>query len=995
VATEETPSLNNLGKTSVNLNCANEPSFSNRNSNNSSSSFSSEPSNDQNNDIDKSLNDIQALKGLKIAALNVNSLCKHIDELRIILRNRPLDIFIINESKLDDTIKNELVNIAGYNIIRKDRNRHGGGVAMYIKEELNYSDRNDLVPEDLELLCTEVKFKSSKPLFVCTWYRPPNSEINVLNKYEEFLAKNDGENKETIILGDFNCDHLNETSNDGNTVLLKVLNTIYGFEQLINEPTRTTQTSSTLIDLVLTNHPEKITKSGVVQLGISDHDLIYCVRKINRNLKHGHKEINYRNFKSFDIEIFKECLRQAPWDQFYSCNDANKAWELWKNNFIDALNRHAPIKKKRIKKNSVPWINKEIKRLMHCRDYFKKLHKRTSDPEHWTEYKNFRNKVTAQIRLSKANYYKEKIQDSKGNPRKTWQFINEILSQNKKNSSVLSLKIDDHEITDSETIANIFNQHFSTVGSNLASQIPTGNTSHEEFLDQTSHNFKLSEVTISQVIEILTKVDSRKATGLDGISAHILKASCDVIAPQLAYMFNRSIKTSKFIDEWKVARVTPIHKGGSTSDINNYRPISVLPIISKIFEKLIFNQLYDYLTTNNLLHSDQSGFRPHHSTATCLLKQVDDWLKNMDEGKINGIIQIDLKKAFDTVDHEILVHKLLKLGINDNLFKSYLEHRLQRCSVNNIITSVTNITHGIPQGSVLGPLFFLIYINDLPNCLKHTSASLFADDTQIYAASHNSIELNNKLNEDMHLLLDWVRANKLTLHPKKTKCILIGSRQRLTESSLSLNIDNHVITPDENIKSLGVILDSNLSWDAHIDLLLNKARSSLNALKRSKHFIDQETHINLYNALVTPHLDYCCEVWGNTNKGQTDKLQRIQNRAARIITGATYEIRSKDVLDSLGWQPLKHRRDLSVATLMFKCLNNQSPNYIKEMFKKNCEITSYNLRGSKHSLFIPRFNTEYGKKSFSYRGAKMWNSLPEDTKSKKSLSSFKKALSNV
>ena len=319
---------------------------------------------------------------------------------------------------------------------------------------------------------------------------------------------------------------------------------------------------------------------------------------------------------------------------------------------------------------------------------------------------------------------------------------------------------------------------------------------------------------------------------------------------------------------------------------------------------------------------------------------------------------------------------------------------MQPCSVNNVITSTNDITHGAPQGSVLGPLLFVIYINDLPNCLQHTNASLFADDTQFYTASDDADELDSYLNADISSLREWLIANKLSLHPDKTKRINIGTRQRLANfsSEAGIFINNHEVVPSENLKSLGIVLDENLNWNCHIEQIIKKVKSALSALRRAKPFVTLEILIQIYNALIVPHFDYCAEVWGDLNKGLAEKLQRLQNRAARIISGAaTYETRSADILKSLDWHPLHIRRDLRMACMMYRCFNNQAPIYLTNLFNKLSTFTTHKLRGSASNFHIKGFKTEYGKRSITYRGAKLWNSLSHDAKSKGNINYFRKA----
>ena len=599
---------------------------------------------------------------------------------------------------------------------------------------------------------------------------------------------------------------------------------------------------------------------------------------------------------------------------------------------------------------------------------------------------------------AKSSYYKCNLRNSKGDQRKTWKIVNSILSRKPKSCNVDMLKVSNTEITDKSQIADLFNDYFSTIGSNIAKKVPISSlsASPQDFMTFSNSKFSFTTVSESQVKKLIDELDGNKAVGLDNIPAWILKQTSDIIVPHLTYIFNLCLKTGTFVDEWKKAKVTPIYKGGSHSDMNNYRPISVLPLVSKIFEKIVFKQLYSYLSSNDLLLHKQSGFRPGHSTATCLISQINEWLLNIDNGLVNGVLQVDLKKAFDTVDHHILAFKLSALGVHDkalDFFKSYLEGRMQQCAVNNVITSTNYITHGVPQGSVLGPLLFIIYINDLPNCLQHTNASLYADDTQFYTASNDADELDSYLNTDLSLLREWLIANKLSLHPDKTKCIYIGTRQRLAtfSSETGIFVNDHEVAPSDHLKSLGIILDENLNWNQHVEHIIKKIKSALGALRRAKPFVTKETLIQIYNALIVPHFDYCAEVWGDLNKGLSEKLQKMQNRAARIISGANYEIRSADILKSLEWHPLHIRRDLGMACMMFRCFNNQAPTYLTNLFDRLSTFTCHNLRSTASNFHIKGFNTEYGKRSITYRGAKLWNSLSHDAKSKRTINSFRKA----
>ena len=344
--------------------------------------------------------------------------------------------------------------------------------------------------------------------------------------------------------------------------------------------------------------------------------------------------------------------------------------------------------------------------------------------------------------------------------------------------------------------------------------------------------------------------------------AKLIRKCPDLIANSLCTIFNRSITCGIFPDEWKCSKVIPLFKQGERFDLNNYRPISVTPIIAKVLERIVYNQLYGYLTMNNLISSQQSGFRSLHSTVTALLHATDNWAFNIDKGNINTVVFLDLKKAFDTVDHDILLSKLEAYGIKDStysFFKSYLNIRTQKCVVNGSISESKSLAFGIPQGTILGPLLFILYINDLPNCLENSEPQMYADDTHLTFAGNNVDIIEQKLNQDLISVSNWLVANKLTLNKSKTEFMVIGSRQRLGafDRSPALKIDNVLIKQVGSTKSFGVHVDEHLTWNTHISHISKKIASGIGAIKRCRPFAPTEALVCAYNAIVQPHFDYC------------------------------------------------------------------------------------------------------------------------------------------
>ena len=416
---------------------------------------------------------------------------------------------------------------------------------------------------------------------------------------------------------------------------------------------------------------------------------------------------------------------------------------------------------------------------------------------------------------------------------------------------------------------------------------------------------------------------------------------------------------------------------------------------------MVYNQLYEYLLENNLLTKHQSGFRPLHSTVTALLDVTNDWYINMDKGMTNMVVFLDLAKAFDTVSHSILLRKLELYGVRGtslNWFTSYVSNRQQQCIVGSSTSQSERVWCGVPQGSILGPLLFLLYINDLPTCLLHTKPHMYADDTILSAASTSTSELENKLNNDLFSVRKWLLANKLSLNVAKTEYMLIGSHFRLSNLGKphSIVIGDKKITRVKHTAYLGVHLDESLKWDEHINQLCSKISRAISGLRQARDFVSTDVLKMIYNALIQPHFDYCDAVWGNLSSGLAARSQRLQNRAARIITAQGYDVRSAHILNELNWDVLATRRDKRLSLLMYDAINHNVPEYISELFPPMSTSNPYKTRLRESSLkiditHIPK--TDHYKNSFSYRGATHWNSLPVDMKSSVSKANLKRKLS--
>lgn len=658
-------------------------------------------------------------------------------------------------------------------------------------------------------------------------------------------------------------------------------------------------------------------------------------------------------------------------------SNPEEAWNSFKDLFKSVADNHAPIMTRRVRGKSLPWITPDIKRLMKQRDYHHKKAVKTNDESSWSKYKKLRNAATTKLRKEKSNYYSAQLtgkQDSK----QMWKTLNDILPKKSKSTFTRYFNLTAMKFNQFFTqIAGTLCRHF---GNALLPNIPT---------PRVIQDFVLQNVSTSFVCQELLKLKQTKGTGLDGIPARMLKDAANIIAKPLAYIINLTISTGEIPMEWKEAKVTPVFKSGKRSEENNYRPISVLPLISKIMERSIQVQLVAFLTENNVLSTYQSGFRKKHSTETAVIYLVDHILEHMDKQEITGAVFIDLKKAFDLVDHECLLYKLEHYGIRGqslDWFRNYLTNRTQKVNYANELSSSLILDFGVPQGSVLGPLLFVLHINDLPKCLLNCSISMYADDTIIYCSGPDTNEIMRILQDDLNRVAQWMVNNRLVLNQSKTKVILFGTKQKLENvSGFTIKLHGHDIERVRKFSYLGVMLDEQISWKEHTEVVCNKVAKRLGLLSRIRSCLTLEASKCVYNSLVLPVFDYTDAVWCELSAGCCQNLQRLQNRAARIILQRDS---SKNTFISLNWVDLATRRSIHKCILVFKCLNDLVPVYLGDYFVRNHNIHTYNTR-RKTDLHLPKPKLSLGKRTFRYSGSFLYNTLPSKIKNATSLSNFK------
>lgn len=942
-------------------------------------------------------------KGLNIGHLNVQGmcgkdLCKFSEIKAILTVNKHLHIMGLSETKLKGHKLSKLFHVEGYQPpFRKDNlSNGGGGIMVYVRNNIIAKRREDLEINDISCVWLEITQGKGKSFLIGNLYRPPDSRVEYNDRFEGLIENASQEGKEIILLGDFNKNLLADKMDmDWQNLTLSL-----GLSQMVSEPTRVTPDSQTLIDHIYTSSEETISSVKVRKLTLSDHYAIFGNRKIYSFIrKHSHQTITYRSVKNFDETAFVRDLIHVPWEILDTFDDVNDCVQIWNELFLEVVDRHAPLKQHRVRKNHQPdWLTPEILDTMKERNKYK-------INGNQTEYISLRNKVSSLIRSAKNNMYKTKMEEGKDDPRTIWKIFRDLgaSSKTKLKDPLLGINDNGQTISDDSGIANVFNKYFVNIASQLKEPAEYSDFENiKEFVNSKvpyDTFFSIPEISFSFVRNFLSKLDITKATGLDCIGPRLLKIAPDVLCSSITLIVNKSIKSGIFPKVWKEAKVYPIFKSGHKDEVNNYRPISILPTLSKIIEKWIHTKLMTFLNNFNLLHKNQSGFRGGHSTESALILMIDSWLKAINDGKLVGCLMIDFRKAFDLVDHGILLQKLKLYKCDERTitwFDSYLTSRTQTVSINNAMSGSESILYGVPQGSILGPLMFLLFINDLPQVLQNSvsSTDLYADDTTIYDIQSNIKSLETNLQNALILLTKWCRENGMVLNTEKTKVMLITSRQKRTimkDKNLLLSYNDVELKLTSNEKVLGVHIEDNLLWNDHFLYISKKLSSYLWLLTQIKTSLSIEDKLLFYNAYIRPHLDYCCAVWGNTTHFNVQKLTRLQRRACKIILGNEY-LHLEDARKRLKILSFDESVFLHKAKIMYKVANNTAPSYLTDLFQMrniSSNDTLLNLRSvSNRHFLIPKPKINLFKNSFSYSGAIIWNSIPLEIKNSTSINIF-------
>ena len=773
--------------------------------------------------------------GLKIVHQNVRGLNANFQLLYELVCNNKFDVVTLSETHLSKFDNKELFEIPGYTFVTRNREEgHGGGVAIYLKDSIKWERRFDL-ENSVESICLQISETCAKSFLITTLHRPPSSSNyladNFNDLFNEILTAINSTSMESIILGDANVNYAKKLDN----VDFKTSLTRNGYKQTITEPTRITKESSSIIDIIATTRPEVIKETKVFATSISDHEMVGCIRKRN-HMRYAAKTIHVRDYSKYNPDEMNNELKIKNWNGVYGSVNVNRALKCFNETLDETFTKHAPFINKRVKGRSCPWLDNDTKSALNDRDKALRKARRTKATEDWNVYKRLRNGCNNLLRYAKSNFNKKLLDENSKNPTKFWKIIKNIFPT-KLTPNSASSKSDD------SSRANIFSKHYFNVIRTLKTKFihcrdfvwyPPKN-----ILPRSLKSFKFNPVSEIYILKLLKKLRRNKAAGLDNLPPNMLKDCAVYIYKPLTYIINLSLKTCAVPEMWKKAKVSPIFKAGNASDPENFRPISILPVLSKILERTVHAQLMSYLESNKLLSEFQFGFRPNRSTEIASALFIDDIRREVDSGKLVGSVFLDLSRAFDTISHSQLLTKLPSYGIRDaelEWFTDYLFLRTQRVVLNGKQSNDQPVFNGVPQGSILGPLLFIVFFDDIVTCIEHAKIIMYADDVVIYFADKHVIKIEEYLNEEFERIYEYLQANELIINLKKdkTESLLFGTTKRLNNvgKSFEVRINTDIINNVCEYKYLGNLVDQSLTLRDDFDGKYRKVSGIVHLLKK-------------------------------------------------------------------------------------------------------------------------------------------------------------------
>ena len=945
---------------------------------------------------------------LNVFSMNIRSLPKHAGDLVVFLKllEMEFDVIILTEigARNISTVENLMEGYDFHYVLPIDNMYEGVGI--YLSENIT----NIQILNDIKICktchCPKCNFESlflnfefrTYPFTVGGIYRHPNGNTNhFVFDLESTIDQIAGPS--TIILaGDINIDIIKFEHDDS----MKYLTTLLGkrFLPFITLPTRITDFSATCIDHIFVRTMDKNNMnlncivSGIFFNDITDHLPCFlsvkCGTQADKEIRPKTRLFGERNCKKF-IEL----MEGENWQRIYE-TDAD-----WYFNFIstitDKFERCFPlvnVSRRRLKDK--PWVTKGIKNSIKKSHRLYRSSIGNSSQEHITKYKMYKIVLRKCLKFAEESYYHQLFDDTKQSTYNLWKCLGPVINpaKTRKQTSINKIFHQDKYITDTHDIANIMNTYFCEVGKKLQENMPKSGYAYRQYLpDRIESTFYLTPTTTNEILVEIRKLNPRKSCGPDNIGGKIVKLCPDIFAENLSIIYNKSIEVGQYPTLMKIAKVIALFKKRKRFHASNYPPISLLSIFNKIFEKVLCKRLVTFLEKHKIMFEYQYGFRKLYSTSLALIEFTDNIIKYLDEGYYCISVFVDLTKAFDTVDHTILLEKLDQYGIRghaNNFFKSYLSERQQYTVVNGISSSMKKVTCGVPQGSVLGPLFFSLYINDMYRAVGPENIRLFADDTALFMSHSDLHTLVETIKLKVNELCKWCRYNKLIINAEKTNFVLFHTINKpIPNDFTEIKTEYMDIQRVDTFQYLGVTLDETLNWNEHVDKLCKSLLKYFGIFNQIKHKVTTKIARQIYHAFIYSRIKFGIEVYGNCSETNLNRIQTIQNQLLKLILKLDRRTPTNTLHKNMRIVKVSHIAHSSVLGFVNDVRIGRCPEIFLDYYtlKRN----AYDLR-TKGQLKVPQTRLVLGDKSVKIKGALLWNRMDKSMLKHRFTKSFRKNL---
>ena len=967
-------------------------------------------------------------KGIHNIHLNIRSLKFKVAEIKNIVYAEKPTIFGLSECELKkETVDTNTLKVPGYEILypKSWENEGFARVVVYVRKSFNFKQVHDLEDSQVQSVWLKGSYRNSKQVYFCHAYREHASSMGgSINNQKEYLSKflrqweaaiehnSVTEPNEVHVSGDMNLDFFPTKWLQPSyrlyslTKLVQNICNSYNFSQLVNEPTRVMynsvagSTETSCIDHVYCNYRHKCSVPRVIVSGASDHDMISYTR-YSKGPSTPSRTIRRRSYKTFVESDYLADLRATNWTDVLATEDLDIAVDILTRKINFVLDQHAPWKVFQLRKNFCPWVTEETKELMKERDSWKDKAKKlaTLNPgpvtaeqrQAWLEYKKLRNKINNLKGSEEKEFKKSKIEENIGDSAKVWKLTKSFIDW-KTIGAPTQLEENGSLVTSARKISQIMNSFFidkvRVLRQSMASVV-INMASCRQVMKDKNCKLNISHVTAYKVRKLLDSLSNSRSTSMDGLDNYSVKIAAPALTVPLHHVVTLSIMQQQFPSQWKFAKVLPLHKKHDALRKKNYRPVAILSPLSKVLEKCIYEQLYSYFKENDILHPNIHGFRTNRSTQTALLQLYDQWVQAASQGQLSGAVLLDLSAAFDLVPPDTLVRKLKVYGLDEDFLawiNSYMTNRYQGVWIDHVLSDLLACEVGVPQGSNLGPLLFMIYVNDLPFVLS-CNTEQYADDSTLHATAKTCKEIGEILETNCEVVSNWMAENMLQLNADKTHVMTLGTRERLAlpGNQISVTMDGIRLEEDPGHREtlLGIVIDANLKWHGQIEFLQKKLKARLAGLAHVRYALPFHLMKVVSEGLFNSVLGYCLPLFGGCDIGEIHDLQVLQNKAAQLVTKSPPRSPRHPMFDRLEWLSVYQMVQYHTILAVYRVRLTGEPEYLARSLCNDNRNGHIIIKNTRLSLL---------QKSFKFRGACNWNDLPESIRNLQTVGTFKRAL---